>query len=146
MDSFGPKARSFFEAHPDWKPSVDSFCPVGWDEILAQALEDLYELAERRRASISIAQIKEKFAQLRIYVSVKGEPEQVHFDLISERGVLSGRSPKVSRDSVSAEAAAIVNRASDQAQMVCEQCGQPGVIRRSGWMRALCDSHAAKRE
>lgn len=146
MDSFGPMARRFFEAHPDWKPSVDSFCPVGWDGILAQALEDLHELAERRRVSISIAQIKEKFAQLRIYVSVKGGPEQVHFDLISECGVLSGRSLKASKDSVRAEAAAIVNHASDQAQLVCERCGQPGVIRHSGWMRVLCDSHAAERE
>lgn len=142
MDSFGPKARSFFEAHPDWKPSVDSFCPVGWDEILAQALGDLHELAERRRVSISIAQIKEKFAQLRIYVSVKGEPRQIHFDLVSERGVMSGKSPRASKDSVTAEAAAIVNRASDLSRRVCERCGEPGRLRSESWMRILCEQHA----
>ncbi len=146
MNSFGPKAQAFFAAHPDWQPSIDSCCPAGWDDILAQVLEDLHDLAERRRVSISIAQIKEKFGQLRIYIRVKGEPEQVHFDVMVSHGVQSGRSPRASRDSVTAEAVAIANRASDQSQGVCERCGQPGVLRHFGWMHVLCDEHAAQME
>lgn len=146
MESYGPKAQAFFAAHPEWQPSIDSCCSAGWDDILAQALEDLHDLAQRRRVVITIAQFKEKFAQLRIYIRVKGEPEQVHFDVFAAGALKSGRSPKVSRDSVTAEAVAIVNRASDQSQLVCERCGQPGVVRHFGWMRVLCDRHAAELE
>lgn len=142
MDNFGPLVQRFLLEHPEWKPSIDSHCPVGWDLILGQALSELHGLAERRRVQVSIAQIKEKFAELRIYFRLAGEPDQIHFDIVgSDDRVVSGRSPRASSDSVRAEAMSIVNRASEKSRSACQVCGQPGSVRPGGWLRVLCDAH-----
>lgn len=141
MDNFGPRVQRFFIEHPDWKPSVDSHCPIGWDSILGQALADLYELAHSRRARVSILQVKEKFAELRIYFHVAGEPPQIHIDIVGEGGRLSGRSPRASADSIREAAMAIVNRASEESRKACEVCGQPGSVRPGVWLRVFCDEH-----
>lgn len=145
MDNFGPLVQRFFLAHPDWKPSIDSHCPVGWDSILGQALSELHALAERRRVQISVVQIKEKFAELRVYFRVAGEPDQIHFDIVGSDGrVVSARSPAASADSVRAEAMAIVNRASDESKRACQACGRPASVRPGGWLRVFCDDHVPR--
>ncbi len=142
MDNFGPLVQRFLIEYPDWKPSIDSHCPVGWDPILGQALSELHELGERRSVGISIVQIKEKFAELRVYFRVAGEPDQVQFDIVGSDGrVVSARSPRASADSVRAEAMAIVNRASEESRSACQVCGQPGSVRPGGWLRVFCDAH-----
>jgi hypothetical protein len=147
MENFGPLVQRFFLEHPDWKPSVDSCCPVGWDPILGQALSGLHDLAERRLVRISISQIKEKFAELRIYFRVVGEPDQVHFDIVGGDGrVVSARSPRASAASVNAEAMAIVNRASEESRRACQVCGQPGSVRPGGWLRVFCDDHVPQED
>lgn len=145
MGNFGPRVQQFFLEHPDWKPSVDSHCPVGWDSILRQALAELYELAQIRGVQISILQIKEKFAELRVYVRVAGEPDQIQFDIVGSDGrVLSARSPRASADSIRAEVTAIVNRASDESKKACQACGQPASVRPGGWLRVFCDDHVPR--
>lgn len=142
MDKFGPLVQQFLLQHPDWMPSIDSHCPVGWDPILGQALSDLHDLAGRRRVRISIVQIKEKFAELRIYFRVAGEPDQIQLDIVGSDGrVVSARSPRASADSVRAEAMAIVNRASEKSRSACQVCGQPGSVRPGGWLQVFCDDH-----
>jgi hypothetical protein len=141
MEDFGPLVQRFLLEHPGWKPSIDSHCPVGWDPILGRALVDLHELARSRRVRISISQIKEKFAELRIYFSVAGEPEQFQFDIIGGNRRTSGRGPRAPADSVRAEAMVIVNRASEESRKACQSCGRPGSVRSGGWLRVYCDEH-----
>lgn len=142
MDNFGPQARQFFLEHPDWKPSIDSGCPIGWDNILSDALRELLALSVRRGARISIVQVKEKFAELRIYFRVSGERPQIYFDIRGADTRISGKYPPARAESVSAEAMAITNRASERSRQVCDVCGRPGAVRQGGWLRVFCDQHA----
>lgn len=61
-------------------------------------------------------QIKQKFGELRVYVSGATD-----------------------------EARALINAAELRSRTVCEECGQPGnPCQRRGWYRALCPTHAAE--
>lgn len=146
MDKFGPLVQQFLLEHPDWKPSIDSHCPVGWDSILARSLIDLYELARSRRARISITQIKQKWAQLRVYIQVEGEPTAFVLGMYTGAGVISMRTKNATPGSVTEEAWAIVDRATEQSLCACEECGEPGVARGGRWHRVLCDQRAAKQQ
>lgn len=64
-----------------------------------------------------IAQIKEKFGQLRFYYD--GGDDYV-----------SG----------------LVTMAENWADKTCEKCGQPGKLRHGGWIKTLCDEHEAERQ
>lgn len=61
---------------------------------------------------IAIHQIKEKFGGLRFYV---GE--------------------------ASDEFHSLVEAAEKEAAVTCEECGEPGKSRPTGWIKTLCDSH-----
>jgi len=39
----------------------------------------------------------------------------------------------------------LIYRAEDASCKTCEVCGEPGYMRREGWVRTLCDAHANKR-
>jgi len=64
-------------------------------------------------AQVVAVQVKEKFGQLRFYAD-GGDAYT--------RGVLS--------------------MAEAMSYSMCEECGAPGVVRRGGWWRTLCDTHA----
>ncbi len=66
---------------------------------------------------VEIAQIKEKFGGLRFYYD--GGDDQIQ---------------------------GMVSMAESWADHTCEQCGNPGKSRRGGWIKTLCDEHAAERE
>lgn len=146
MDNFGPLAQRFLLEHPDWKSSIDSHCPVGWDSILAQALVDLPDLARSRRARISITQIKQKWAQLRVYIQVEGEPTEFVLDMCTAAGVMSMRTKNATPGTVTEKAWAIVDRATEQSCCTCEECGELRVARVGRWHRVLCDQHDAKQQ
>jgi hypothetical protein len=63
-----------------------------------------------------ICQIKEKFGGLRFYTN---EMPEGGFEIISKYEALS--------------------------IFTCEKCGQPGMMRRGGWIVTLCDEHAKKK-
>ena len=64
-----------------------------------------------------IHQIKEKFGGLRFYI---GEGNEKIWDLI--------------------------DRASKESYTICEECGEPGIFRRGGWIKTLCDLHHEERQ
>ena len=64
-----------------------------------------------------ICQIKEKFGGLRFYTNIL--PEGGH-EIISKYENLSYKT--------------------------CEKCGEPGVIRKGGWIATLCDEHAKEKK
>jgi len=40
----------------------------------------------------------------------------------------------------------LISHAEAESYKTCEQCGKPGVARMGGWIKTLCDEHAAGRE
>lgn len=38
-----------------------------------------------------------------------------------------------------------VDKAEEKSYTICEYCGKPGRLRYGGWIKALCDEHAAER-
>ena len=63
-----------------------------------------------------ICQVKEKFGGLRFYIN--GAPEEVW---------------------------ALIREAEEKSYEICEECGEPGELRQTGWYRTLCDKHNAER-
>lgn len=66
---------------------------------------------------VVVSQIKEKFGGLRFYYD--GGDDQIY---------------------------GMVRMAESWAANVCEECGKPGKSRSGGWIKTLCDEHAAERE
>jgi hypothetical protein len=75
------------------------------------------QLAALGIPSITLSQVKEKWGCLVIYTSHDGD------DRVYE----------------------ITRAAEDASETVCEQCGQPGTLKMTGWYRATCDTCEAKR-
>lgn len=124
-------------------PAIPSVCPNGWDAILREALDQLLDLSLKQQRRISISQVKAKFAELRIYLTVEGEPSRLYFDIVGGvDGVASGHLDKAGEDSVSALAYRIVEHAARQSRAACQICGAPGRVRRRAWWAVLCDEHA----
>ena len=65
----------------------------------------------------NIFQVKEKFGGLRFYI---GSGSNEIFDRIA--------------------------KAENDSYEICEECGQPGVLRGGGWLKTLCDEHAGDRK
>ncbi len=80
----------------------------GWVPLLRELLTGLkaqgYDLA-------GIAQIKEKFGGLRVYLDGSPTPEND----------------------------ALVAAAEAKSAVTCEQCGEPGTLRKAGWWATRCD-------
>lgn len=92
----------------------------GWRTLLLQLHGDLLP----RVPGYTVAQVKEKYGTLRVYL-----------DYLDEERLDEARCGVADRFVDAAEAAS---------QHVCEDCGQPGRARRGGWIRTLCDGCAGK--
>lgn len=88
---------------PDWQEEVGP----GWALILTKLHEDLIKLDPEYR----VAQVKEKFGSLRVYV-----------------------------DTYSREVEDRIDKAEAQSCHVCEFCGAKGELRNDrSWLKTLCD-------
>lgn len=96
-------------------PAID--CGDGWRPLV----EFLYDECER--LGLKVAQVKEKFGQLRFYVDGDMEPNAKVDEFYQIASVVQQISARI-----------------------CEQCGAHGGPRGGGWIKTLCDDHAAKRE
>lgn len=85
-------------------------------EALADAEPQLKPVPEACPQVIAM-QVKEKFGTLRFYYSGGDD-------------IVSG----------------IVRMADSMSEVMCEECGAPGVTRSGGWIRTLCDTHAEGRD
>lgn len=93
----------------------------GWLPIVAELLKGVEEevlrlksLGRKDDTLPLLAQVKEKFGALRIYID---HPTEVTRELVA---IAEGKSLKT-----------------------CELCGEPGRAIRAGWIQTLCDKHAA---
>jgi hypothetical protein len=93
----------------------------GWREIVLELAAKI----DAKWDHVHALQIKEKFGGLRVYWCIDGELYDV--------------------DECSIAVSALVKEAEKKAWKTCEACGKPGELRRGGWMKTLCDEHAALR-
>ena len=85
--------------------------PQGWDKIVDPLIEKL------NKAKLPIAQIKEKFAGLRVYLDQNTEQSDEW-----------------------------IRQAEEECSYTCMVCGEEGKKRGGGWLVVLCDEHHLERE
>jgi len=102
-----------------WWPIIESLCSniqhhIDWNNKRA---EKYPELCYKPITQVTVAQIKEKFGELRFYYDGGND-------------IIAG----------------MVSMAEAWASHTCEECGTPGTIRHGGWMATLCNTHHTLRE
>ncbi len=97
-------------------PYCASFIDKGWYQIVYDLCSKIEELLESPEDA-GVAQIKEKFGGLRFYYSC-------------DREEIFNKVKKLVRD------------AERQSLKTCEVCGEPGEMRKDGWLKTKCDEHA----
>ena len=99
----------------------------GWYRLIYDMCQEITDLYRSYHKEIDIVptQVKEKFGTLRFYHRFGGREESGYEEL--HRKVED-----------------VVSKYEDKSGSVCEQCGDVGKLRDDrGWIRALCDKHAA---
>lgn len=94
----------------------DAECGPGWKHLIEPIL------ARAQLHGVQVVQVKEKFGGLRIY----WDPPMVGNE--AEPGVLD----IFGKD---------VEAAERMSWLVCEKCGQPGMVRDLPWIKVWCPSH-----
>lgn len=98
-------------------------CDDGWYELLREMFQKIvnrYETAEVP-VDLEVLQIKEKFAELRVYYSFKQGNNPADQEL---------------RDDIDK----IIETYENKSNKVCENCGAEGKLRKAGYrMKTLCD-------
>ena len=113
-----------------YKYSVSDVVGAGWWEDLLAAYEAVSGImADYPDHRFVIKQVKEKFGAIRFYYEVIG-PE----DLPAEEQPTGEVFERLRAVTKSLEEASVSK---------CEICGQPGHRRGNGWIKTLCDAHAA---
>jgi hypothetical protein len=107
--------EGFREAHSQLFEGIHP-CNYGCGEGWRPILEELCAKIEVLDPTVRIAQIKEKFGDLRLYID--GGSEEV-YDLIRE--------------------------AEERSSVTCEYCGAPGIKDYTRWIKTLCPACMAKR-
>lgn len=96
---------------------------VGWHDLVLELDRKLAEIDP----DYVVHQVKEKFGSLRFYAQ---RSEKRPFD----------------RPFTEDPFFLLIQEAESKSEQICEDCGKPGQLRRGGWLRTLCDEHAAGRE
>lgn len=94
----------------------------GWREMLDKTCENINFIMEQSHIIIIADQVKSKFAGLRFYYHVVNDPHYKEFN------------PKWN-DIFDL----IINEAESRSYHTCEDCGDWGQIRKTGWDYTLCD-------
>ena len=86
-------------------------CGLGWYPLIYETLDAIQSVVDRDNLDIEVAEIKEKYGELRIYMS-----------------------------SYVPEIEEIINEATRKSLEICEICGESGErIDRSGWLMTRCE-------
>ena len=117
----------------------------GWYSILNNWAREISEVYEKANipCDVKIAQIKEKFGKLRIYLDFVGQEKHIHaFDFIG-----NGSIRFVSKDTpIHRKVAEITKKYEELSVTVCSECGNDGELRKAlPWMLTLCDECYLKR-
>jgi hypothetical protein len=121
-----PATRAVLEAHPVMWPRIFSDVPTGWDAEVAQALRVLVQLSADTGVSILVAQIKSKFAGLRIHLDID-EVSIGRFEEEVSTPMNARLRASAQLDSVRQRARAVVSAAVARCATRFERCGEgPG--------------------
>ena|SRR3990167_490978 len=97
-------------------------CNDGWFSLLHELCVNLQKM--KLDSSLTFAQIKEKFAVLRIYYDINGDNPEFPSDVVDS----------------------LIQETERKSESVCEVCGEPGTIDNSRWWKkTLCEAHKASR-
>jgi hypothetical protein len=120
-DNYQEKIQKLYADFPLCFP-VPPYCGfsagLGWFDIIRELcteIEKILSALPNKDHNFQVAQIKEKFGGLRFYVDFTLDDDL--YDKIH----------------------ALINIAEDKCGKTCEACGAPGILRKDGWMRTLCD-------
>ena len=114
----------------------------GWIGIVEALLERIHhELSPFELRRLRLGQIKQKFAELRVYYDLDGSLARLHVDIVGttqRMHVVSGTD-----NPLSAKVDELIHAAAAQAAHTCECCGAPGaLVNNGGWMMIVCQLHA----
>ena len=127
------------------QPRVWSDLPQGWIEMVNQLFADLDSMLDDEAAQrFEVIQIKEKYASLRVYLSL-GKEETLVLDIL-------GSSSTQSLDKGPAEPTALFDRitarvkqAGEQAAVTCQDCGNGSASAGgTGWIVTQCETCRTK--
>jgi hypothetical protein len=153
LDSIGgmpPLTQAVLKAHLSLTPRVFSDVPSGWDQPVSELMLKIVELQQRAPEvgmSVKVAQFKEKFGGLRVYLEFLMNPGRTEYErlLIAEMDDDERRQYLRDHCPDSAEANAFIKSAreliDETANLVdtmCCVCGKPGELIRKGWHQVLC--------
>lgn len=119
------RLEGLYVRYPHLRPYGGDYSPDGWAHIVADALTSIAEIEAASGLLASVAQVKEKFGGLRLYVRARDETtEGQHF---------------------AAQLQEIVAAAEQRAARTCQKCGAPGELRSAGgWWGTTCAQHAPR--
>ena len=122
-------------------------CEVGsgWYSVIDGLCSELVSVYKKYGAPIDIrpAQIKEKYGRLRFYYDAQNRKKSIHaIDFLGEGTI---RLEEGDTD-LYKEVRRVVNKWEDISYTVCEECGQPGELRKDlRWIQVLCPECYNKR-
>jgi hypothetical protein len=126
----------------DEEPQCASGFPGGWFPIVSNLFEQIDEMLDDELASrFRVAQVKEKFGGLRVYVEMD-EPKPKSAGLIL---LLDSPLPPQRMRSPEQEAELLrsirllISEATERSTRTCQSCGRPGELRRVTGMPVRCD-------
>lgn len=106
----------------------------GWRPLLAELHAELTAAG----ISYEALQVKEKWGILRVYIRAEGEWHPTIDLTVPGQGTITGTIEGGS--GAWEQVMAIVHAAEERSRVICEDCGEPGVLRTDRfWLRTLCD-------
>ena len=129
----------FYEALPY---DVDD----GWYDLVRGMCREISAAYARtgRPVDLIMERIREKLGTMRVYYQFEGQPQIVR--VVEKPGAVITIRRRPEETDFQREIADIVQRWEEKSADVCEQCGQPGTLRKGGWLKTLCDRCAASHE
>jgi len=125
------------EKYPELLKTARMEIPEGWETLLAQTLRVMgkwlwYDGSTKKEVTaldfVRVIQVKEKFGGLRLYFDLHSAPH----DHLGE---------DISRQT-NERLRGVVDFAESLSYTICQDCGEPGVIRNiNGYYATLCDKH-----
>ena len=104
----------------------------GWYKIVEETCAKLQLLSDVFGLQAVAAQIKEKFGTLRFYFDIE------QGDIVAINKADRAMAGDIMYD--------VVTRAEEETAWTCEECGERGKTRGTGWLVTLCDKHWAERQ
>lgn len=93
-------------------------CDEGWKNLIELALYEMVRNSDEKDIPyFQVTQVKEKFGGLRIYYNTRVDTPK------ETRGIIHG----------------VISTLEDISYKTCEMCGRPGTIRKTKWIRVLCE-------